>query len=581
MKQQKMSFGKRLVDLLKQENVQAIFSQGDLSMRDIQKHAEKQGLKIIGPRHEAAAVFMADAYYRMSGVPQVAMGAMGPGQANLLPAVVCAAQEHIPVIVLGASRQLRVDSGIRRSRFLHAPVMDCFSSICKFAAKITHPGELDELVREAFRQALSGTPGPVYLEYDFVMHEAEYEFPMPLQRPEQYRVVNQPVSREVIQQALAMLANASCPVLLGGTGIHTSQSYDQFEQLARLLQCPVITTIGGSGTLPETDKQWVSYYSQTGQKLVKECDLILALGTSIPETLNYGRQRYFYDGDESRKWILVEQDVNAFGINRPIDLAILGKIEDFLPKLCTELERNSENIANERFLSWRNAYVSEYQQKVASLEGASSLNPSKLMVEAREAVPDNAIIVADSGLIIMHQLAYFEKRSRHFLWTSKYGHLGSGMPYAIGAKLQAGRDKPVCLISGDGGIGFHFMEFETAVRHQLGIVVIVSDDQALGAEMQAHLEHIGHTIEVTFAPVRYDLMAAAMGGHGEYVDKAEEIQPAVQRAFASGKPAIVQVKVDPQSSVKYPVPYAEELMSWLSEDVNPDAAHAELFGGGN
>lgn len=198
MKMEKMTFGKRLIDLLKQENVEVIFSQGDLTMRDIQKHAEKQGLKVIGPRHEAAAVFMADAYYRMSGVPQVAIGAMGPGQANLLPAVICAAQEHIPVIVLGACRQSSVDSGVRRSRFLHAPVMDCFSSVCKFSAKITHPGELDEIVREAFRQALSGTPGPVYLEYDFVMHESEWSFPAQLQSPKQYRVLKQPDRKSVV-----------------------------------------------------------------------------------------------------------------------------------------------------------------------------------------------------------------------------------------------------------------------------------------------------------------------------------------------------------------------------------------------
>ena len=113
MKLEKMSFGQRMVQLFKQEKFEVIFSQGDLTMRDIQKHAELEGIKVVGPRHEAAAVFMADAYYRMSGTPQVAIGAMGPGQANLLPAVICAAQEHIPVIVLGSRRQMRVDSGVR------------------------------------------------------------------------------------------------------------------------------------------------------------------------------------------------------------------------------------------------------------------------------------------------------------------------------------------------------------------------------------------------------------------------------------------------------------------------------------
>jgi len=571
---EKMSFGQRMVQLFQQEGVEAIFSQGDLTMRDIQKHAEKAGLKIVGPRHEAAAVFMADAYYRMSGVPQVAIGAMGPGQANLLPAVICAAQEHIPVIVLGSRRQSVIDSGVRRSRFLYAPVFNCFDSICKFAAKITHPGELDELVQEAFRKALTGTPGPVYLEYDFVMHEAEAEFLVPAKRPENYRVTKMPVADEIIRQAVSLIQAADCPVILGGTGIHTSLTHDPFERLCRLLACPVFTTIGGSGTLLETDNQWLHYFSESGQQVIKECDLIVALGTSIPETMNYGRQRHFSAGDDSRKWILIEQDPGAVGVNHSIDLAIVGKLESALPQLCQALEDSQTEFKNPKLAQWRAQYEADRQSSISALDGAETINPSKLMTEARHAVPDNAITVVDSGLTVMQQLAFFEKRSPHFLWTSKYGHLGSGLPYAIGAKLQAGDDKPVCLISGDGGLGFHFMEFETAVRHQLPIVIIVNDDEALGAEMQAHMDHIGHTIEVSFSSTRFDQMAVAMGGHGEYVDKEEDIQPAIRRAFDSGKPAIVQVKTDPQSAIKYPVPYVEELMSWLMEDASQSSANS-------
>ncbi len=577
MTAEKMSFGRRLVQLLQNEGVQALFCQGDLTMRDIQLHAEKAGMKIVGPRHEAAGVFMADAYYRMSGVPQVAIGAMGPGQANLLPAVVCAAQEHVPVIVFGSRRQAVVDSGVRRSRFLHAPVIDCFASVCKFAAKITHPGELDELLYEAFRQALTGTPGPVYLEYDFVMHECQWEFPVPPLAPHRYRTTRLPAAADLIQQAIGLLANARCPVVLSGTGVHTSRTHEGLLQLVRKLGCPVFTTIGGSGTLPETDPQWLPYFSEAGQDVIRDCDLILALGTSIPETMNYGRQRHFRPGDETRQWILVEQDAAAVGVNRPIDLALVGKLEDVLPQLTDALESCDSLTANPKLSAWREQYLSARQTAIDSLAGAETINPSQLMVEARNAVPDDAIIVIDSGLTLMHQIAYFEKRSRHFLWTSKYGHLGSGMPYAIGAMLQTGATTPVCLITGDGGIGFHFMEFETAVRHKLPIVIIINDDQALGAEVQAHMEHIGHTIQVSFSPVRFDHMAEAMGGHGEFVDRVEDIQAAVRRAFAAAKPAIVQVKTDPESAIKYPVPLVDELMSWLMEDASVNSSTMNIW----
>jgi acetolactate synthase I/II/III large subunit len=174
--------------------------------------------------------------------------------------------------------------------------------------------------------------------------------------------------------------------------------------------------------------------------------------------------------------------------------------------------------------------------------------------------------VLDGGLTILYKLAFFEQRSRDFLYTSTFSHLGIGLGYAIGAQLAAGRTRPVCLISGDGALGFHFMEFETMVRHNLPVVVIVNDDQALGAEMAAHMDHIGHPIQVTFSPVRYDEMVRAVGGYGEYVEKSEDIQPAIKRAFASGKTAIVQVSVDQDASHAYMPPYVMDLVSWLEAD---------------
>jgi thiamine pyrophosphate-dependent acetolactate synthase large subunit-like protein len=204
---------------------------------------------------------------------------------------------------------------------------------------------------------------------------------------------------------------------------------------------------------------------------------------------------------------------------------------------------------------------------IRDIPPSGHIHPGRLMLEARQAVPDEAVIVLDGGLTIFYQLAFFEKRGRDFLYCSNFSHLGTGIPYAIGAQLAHGRDQPVCLISGDGALGFQFMEFETAVRHRLPIVIIVNDDHALGAEMAAHMQHIGHGIEVEFEPVRYDKMAQAIGGYGEYVDKADDIQPAIRRAFASGQPAIVQVVTDPDASHAHVHPYASARRSWLFADL--------------
>ncbi|NQV59926.1 MAG: thiamine pyrophosphate-binding protein, partial [Alphaproteobacteria bacterium] len=221
MSRRRLSFGERLIATFKQEGVEAIFSQGDLSMKDIQLHAETQGLKVVGPRHEASAVFMAMGYHAMTGQVQVAIGAPGPGQANLLPATVAAAQEHVPVIILGARRQHAVDTAVRRGRWLHASLLPAFKDICKFAVKLDQLSHLDEVVHEAFRQALTGTPGPVYIEYDAQLNEQDAAFPA-IVSPARYRAPEQPAPQAAIESAIAMLRAARMPLLLAGEGVQRS-----------------------------------------------------------------------------------------------------------------------------------------------------------------------------------------------------------------------------------------------------------------------------------------------------------------------------------------------------------------------
>jgi thiamine pyrophosphate-dependent acetolactate synthase large subunit-like protein len=560
-----MSFGQRLVELLKQESVEVIFAQGDLSMKDIQLHGERQDIKLVGPRHESSAIFMASGYYCMTGKPQVAIGAIGPGVANLLPAAICAAQENIPVIIFGSRRQSASDRAVRKGRWLHAPMFNLFAEVCKFAAIIDHPEKLDEVVQEAFRQALSGTPGPVYIEYDYAIHALEWSFP-PLLPPSRYRVGPLGADEVSVNRAVDMLIAAKSTILLAGEDVVRTRNHASFERLARLLDCPVITTMGGTGALAETHPQWLMHMSPAGHEAIADADLMLAVGTCFPEMLNYGRLRHFSVNDQNRKVIVLDRDTASVGTNRPVDIALIGHPSLTIDQLANALEKRNYKAPPTKTAKLRKAYEENRVAMIASIPRTNKIFPSRLMLEAREAVPDDAIIVLDGGLTILYKLTFFEQRSREFLYTSTFSHLGIGLGYALGAQLAAGRDKPVCLISGDGALGFHFMEFETLVRHQLPVVVIINDDQALGAEMAAHMDHIGHPLQVTFCPVRYDEMARAIGGHGEYVDREEDIQPAIRRAFASGKPAIVQVAVDQDASHAYMPPYVMDLVSWLEAD---------------
>ncbi|MBL6953125.1 MAG: thiamine pyrophosphate-binding protein [Alphaproteobacteria bacterium] len=566
MSRRRLSFGERVIANFKQEGVEAIFSQGDLSMKDIQLHAETQGLKVVGPRHEASAVFMAMGYHAMTGQVQVAIGAPGPGQANLLPATVAAAQEHVPVIILGARRQHAVDTAVRRGRWLHASLLPAFKDICKFAVKLDQLSHLDEVVHEAFRQALTGTPGPVYIEYDAQLNEQDAAFPA-IVSPARYRAPEQPAPQAAIESAIAMLRAARMPLLLAGEGVQRSRAQSAFVELARQLKCPVLTTLGGAGAFPETDPQWLRYMSQAGGEAIAAADLMLAVGTCLPETLNYGRLKHFSTNYETRRLIHVEPDVAAVGVNRPVDLALVGQTDLVLAQLLDALREGSPFKENPNLKIWRDAFEMENQALVDNLPNTNRLHPGHLMIEARKAVPNDAVIVVDGGLTMLYQYALFEKRSSELIYTGNFGHLGSGIGLAIGAQLAAGRERPVCLITGDGALGFHIMDFETAVRHELPIIIVLNDDQALGAEMAQHMQHIGHEIQVTFGPVNYAAMAEAMGGFGIRVERREDIAPAIAEAFALKKPAIVQVSTDQDASYTFPVPYVGELAGWKQADI--------------
>jgi thiamine pyrophosphate-dependent acetolactate synthase large subunit-like protein len=558
-----MSMGERIVALLRQAGVEAVFSQGDITTRDVLKHAQRAGMQVVGPRHEASTIFSAMGYYAVTGKVQAAFGAMGPGVANLLPSAVAAAREHLPVMIFGATRHRGVAYAVRRGQWLSAPLEPVFARLCKFSTVIAHPAEVDEAIRQALRAALTGTPGPVYIEYDATMHVQQWDYPE-LESLERYRTLPGKLAQDTLADAVHMLSAASAPVLLVGEAVQHQQARHLAVALAERLGCPIVPTFAGSGVVPWAHPHALQFESGPGQEAIAGSDLLLAVGTCFPENVNYGRLAAFQQNDANRRCILVDGDAAAVGLNRPVDLALIGALPAVLAQLHQAI---APRPANPRLPQWKQMQQEERQQAIHALPTRSAIHPSRLMLQAREAVPDSAAIVVDGGLTIFHQHAFFEKRAGHFVYGAHYSHLGCGLAQAIGVQLALGRQTPVCLLSGDGALGFHIMELETAVRHQLPIVVIVNDDRALGAEVAAHLNHIGHTIEVEFSPVRYDRMMEAIGGHGEYVERLEDIQPAVRRAFASGRTALVQVTTDPEAAHREPHPYADARANWINADV--------------
>jgi thiamine pyrophosphate-dependent acetolactate synthase large subunit-like protein len=533
--------GARVAELLHAEGIDTLFSICDVSYNAIHKRADALGMRIVGPRHESAGVHMADGLARMTGRPQVVMAGMGPGVANLLPGVVCASIEHIPVVVIATQRTRSTHSAVRRSRFQYSPQIRLFEPAVKYAAMVDDPRRIDEILHEAFRQATTGTPGPAYVEIpqDVLLESREFAPPA---SPRRYRLGPEEASEAAVEQAADMLRAARLPILLSGTAVHTARAHDALARLAEILRCPVIPTPGGRGTLPETHPQTLIFIGP-GAEACREADCVLAVGTSIGESFCFGGPPQF-GSPEAQRWICVERDAAAVGVNREIDLPLVGDLRAVLPQLASALEKRGPFEAPAQLSEWRRRQEDLFRLARASAPETSPIHPGRAVLEVREAVPDDAVLVRDGGSTGLWEAVYNQQRSRDFLWTSKFGHLGTGLPYALAAQLAVGRDRRVCLISGDSAFGFYAMELETAARHELPILAVVNYDQHWGMEHAGQLRDIGKLVECRTAPVRLDRLAEALGGHGEYCTRTDEIQPAVERGLASGKPSVVQIVTD-------------------------------------
>ena len=562
---EKTPIADRILDLLAAEGIDTLFGIPDPGIQAVFRAGADRGLTIVAPHHESAGGFMADAWSRMTGKPAIVNGNEGPGVANLVPAAIAAWKENLPVIFLAEQRGRRLDAQVRRGKFQYAPQPRFFEPAMKYVGIIEFAEQIDEIFHEAFRQSSTGKPGPVYVEYPEDHLGAELELG-PVLPPERYRLICQKADPAAIQTAVDMIADAEAPLILAGTAINQTRSHAAFARLARLLGGPVIATPGGRGALPETDPQVLLYSGAPATAAIAAADVVLAIGTSIGEQMHYGTGRHWNNGNVNRRWIHLERDPANISVNRPIDVPLVGDLRDVVPQLCEGLEERGPFTPPVLLKEWRAEQDAFRRSVIDSAPDTHPVHPGRMIVEATNIFPDDAVIVRDGGCTSLWEIAYHELRSNDCLWTSNFGHLGVGLPYAIGAQLAVGDSRRVCLITGDSAFQFHISELETAVRKRLPIVIVVNSDGAWGMEHPGFHEEFGpdRDVEVRWGEVRFDKIAEGFGAHGEYVDRTDDIAPAVKRALDSGRTAVVQVAVDPKVNA-LEAPNWEEFASWYGD----------------
>lgn len=550
--------GELLLKCLKQEGVSTLFGVLDGSYNAFLAKLDEYGMRLIAPRHEAAAAHMADAWARVRGEPAVVVGGIGPGAANMISGVITAYAEGSPLIVLSGQRRRNIIYPDRGGSFQNVDLVDLYRPITKMSAGVRDWKRLPELIRRAYRVATSGRPGPVYLEIpeDITRGFGDADS-VNVWSPDHYRAgkigAGDPM---LIERAADLLASAERPFLHAGMGVSWSCAWNEFVALADHLAAGMTTTLGARGVVPEDHPRYFRPLNRDALETARsEADVVLVVGSRVGELEGWGRAPSWGEPAQ-QKVIHVDVDPQSIGLNRPVDVGIVGDARAVLTALLAQVKSRlaprQEHAEWSRYRELTRDWESRLEEGLEMTSGG--INPGKMVRAARDYFPRDAIFAMDGGNTSLWCTNYnpiFAPRS--YAYTAKFGHLGAGLPYALGAQLAA-PDKPVYLISGDGAMGFNIQELETARRYNLPIVVIVSCDQGWGMERSSQLFfQMENLVECDlYADTRYDKIAEAFGCYGEKVDTLDQFRPALERATASGKPALLQVMVDHDANMAPP-----------------------------
>jgi acetolactate synthase-1/2/3 large subunit len=558
----------RILQLFEAEGINTIFGIPDPNFVHMFHLAEERGWNVVAPHHEESAGFMAEAVSRMTGTAAVCIGTLGPGIANLAGAMMCAKVENSPVVFLGGQRARITEQRVRRGRIQFVQQAGLVENSVKYSASIEYADQTDEIIREGLRRALTGRPGPVYIEYPSQVILEELDVPAPLQ-PERYRLVGQTAGADKIAEAAELIRAAKQPIILVGHGVHTARAGASVKALADLMAAPAIQTSGGTSYIAGLEDRTFPYgFSAASIDAVVKSDLCLAIGTELGEPVHYGRGRHWVENEASRKWILVEQDPEAIGVNRPIDVPLVGDLRAIVPQLVEAL-KDTPRTASPELAGW----IQQDADQLAELadtapSGMTPVHPARLAVEATKAFPADGIMVRDGGATTIFGWTYSQAKPHDVIWNQNFGHLGTGLPYAIGASVAEGRKRPVMLVTGDSSFQFQIAELETAARLGLPLVCVVAVDYAWGLEVGVYKRTFGQgSLETGVhwsTETRLDKVAEGFGCYGEYVERDEDIAPAIKRAYASGKPGVIHVAVDPKANSEEMPSYAE-FRTWYAE----------------
>lgn len=494
-------------------------------------------IAIIDFRHEQAAAHAADAHARLTRNVGVAVVTAGPGVTDAVTGVANAYQARSPLVLLGGAAPLKTKG---MGALQEIPQAEMFQTITKASFTVESTLDIPGQMVEAFQAALIGRPGPVFVELPF---DILFNIVDALEVPAQ--VSAEPIMPDVkaIQQMFTLLRAAKKPLVIAGTQVYWDEAHVTLQQLTDQTAIPVFTNGAGRGTLSMAHPHC---FRASRSAALSQADVIMLIGTPLDFRLKYGKKDWNPEG----KLIQIENDPAELNHNREADVAVLANSRLVLEALI-------EGLQGLRYDEWLSQVQMLEEEKIRDLDTWKRLedepvNHFRFGAAIESFKDEDTILIGDGGDIVSACAKVIEvTRPGQWLDPGPLGCLGVGAPFAIAAQ-HLYPEKKVLIISGDGSFGLNGFEFDTAVRFNLPIVSIVGNDAGWGQIRGPQVNMVGRerAVATSLAPTRYDKIVEAMGGYGEYVESPDEIIPALDRAFASGRPACINVVLDPEGMAK-------------------------------
>jgi thiamine pyrophosphate-dependent acetolactate synthase large subunit-like protein len=544
--------GRAVVELLKAEQVKYVFGIVGATFLDVLDALyDDKAVEYINVRHEQGAAFMADGLARVTDLPGVCLVTSGPGATNLLTGVAAAYVAHSPVVVLVGGVSLE---HLQKDAFQEYDLVSMFRPVTKLAIQITKTERIPELLRDALRLAMSGRRGPVFVEIprDVLNDQTLAAEVLP---PYRYRATHpQPPHADAIREAARLLRQAERPLMLVGGGVTRAEANDLVVRLADQYAIPMITAYGRNDAVPNAHPLYVGPLGRAGSAeaaaACRRADVLLVLGSRLGHFTSH-----FDDRSIKPETKIVQVDIESRDIGRyyPVALGIQADARE----TCTALLEALGKDAPKSSTIWRDEITRLRAQRKTRLAGEAKfdtkpMKPQRVYAELRRALPPETIVALDAGAAPAYgyDRLHFAK-PRTFLTPLDLGGLGFAFPVALGAKL--GRpEAPVVAIHGDGGFLMNAQELETAVRHNINAVTIVMNNNCWGSEKAYQKAFYDERyIGCDIGNPRYDEYARLFGAAGYYVEHPDQVGDAMKAALDSGKPAIVEIPIDPN---EFPAP---------------------------